>query len=289
MTQNRSFAMTLIAAAVLAACSTAPMNNAMLDQARSDYRSAKDDPQTRDLAGGELKFAGDAVTTADAALQRGEQTVEVDHLVYVARQRVAIANETAKQKAAELAVSNAGAARDKARLDARTNEADAAALKTAQAQRDTASAKRDASDAQAHATALEAQLADLNAKQTERGMVISIGDVLFDTDRAELRSGAARNVDKLVAFMKQYPQRRAMIEGFTDNTGSDSHNLSLSGRRADAVRTAMVDMGVGGERLATHGYGEAFPVAGNDSAGGRQANRRVEIVLSDEVGNITPR
>lgn len=289
MTQNRSFAMTLIAAAVLAACSTAPMNNAMLDQARSDYRSAQDDPQTRDLAGGELKLAGDAVTTADAALQRGEQTVEVDHLAYVARQRVAIANETAKQKAAELAVSNAGAARDKTRLDARTNEADAAGLKTVQAQRDTASAKRDASDAQAHATALEAQLADLNAKQTERGMVISIGDVLFDTDRAELRSGAARNVDKLVAFMKQYPQRRAMIEGFTDNTGSDSHNLSLSGRRADAVRTAMVDMGVGGERLTTHGYGEAFPVAGNDSAGGRQANRRVEIVLSDEVGNITPR
>lgn len=289
MTQKLSFAMTFIAVAVLAACSTAPSSNAALDLARSDYRSAQDDPQTRDLAGGELRLAGEAITTADAALQRGEKPAEVDHLAYVARQRVAIANETAKQKAAELAVSNAGAERDKARLDARTNEANAAGIKAAQAERDTASAQRDASDAQARATALEAQLADLNAKKTERGMVISIGDVLFETDKSALRSGAARHVDKLVVFMKQYPQRKALIEGFTDNTGSDSHNLDLSGRRADAVRSAMVGMGIGTERLTTRGYGEGFPVASNDSAGGRQSNRRVEIVLSDEAGNIAQR
>ena len=98
-----------------------------------------------------------------------------------------------------------------------------------------------------------------------------------------------RNVEKLVAFLNEYPQRKALIEGFTDSTGSESHNQELSGRRADAVRSALVDTGVGRGRITTQGYGEAYPVAGNDSSGGRQMNRRVEIVLSDEDGSIVPR
>ena len=110
-----------------------------------------------------------------------------------------------------------------------------------------------------------------------RGMVVTIGDVLFDTDRAEIRSGGRRNMEKLAAFLKANPERKAMIEGFTDSTGSDVHNRELSGRRADAVMGALVEMGIGSSRLSAHGYGEAYPVAGNGSIGGRQMNRRVEI------------
>ncbi len=113
--------------------------------------------------------------------------------------------------------------------------------------------------------------------------------MLFETDRAQLRAGGMRNVEKLVAFLNQYPQRKALVEGFTDSTGSESYNMELSSRRADAVRAALVDMGVVRNRIATQGYGESYPVAGNDSSGGRQLNRRVEIVLSDETGNIVPR
>ena len=119
--------------------------------------------------------------------------------------------------------------------------------------------------------------------------VITIGDVLFETDNAQLRSDGMRNIDKLAGFLVKFPRRSALIEGFTDSTGSDSHNQALSGRRADAVRTAMVDRGVGRDRLSTRGYGEAYPVAGNDSSSGRQMNRRVEIILSDEGGSVTPR
>lgn len=79
-----------------------------------------------------------------------------------------------------------------------------------------------------------------------------------------------------------------MIEGHTDSTGNDSHNQVLSERRASAVQTALNDMGISSDRVTTHGYGEASPVASNDSAAGRQMNRRVEIVLSDENGNLTP-
>lgn len=150
-------------------------------------------------------------------------------------------------------------------------------------------ARMDTRDAQAKNAQLESQLKALNARQTPRGIVITIGDVLFDTDKAELKAGGMRNMEKLVDFLKDNPQRKAMIEGFTDDTGSDSHNQALSERRAASVMNALVSMGIGSERLGARGYGEAYPVAGNDSASGRQMNRRVEIILSDESGNISAR
>jgi outer membrane protein OmpA-like peptidoglycan-associated protein len=290
------FSMTLIALAALAACSTVPPTNAMLEQARSEYRVADADPQVRSLASGELKQASDALARADAAFAAHDKSVEVDHFAYIAKQRIAIAEETARQKSAEAQVANANATRDSIRLAARTDEADAAKraaagaqLQSQASQRQAAASQLQASDAQVRNAQLEAQLRDMNAKKTDRGMVVTIGDVLFDTDKSLLKAGGMRNVEKLAGFFKQYPQRKALVEGFTDSTGSEGHNQELSGQRANAVRSALVDMGVDSARIATHGYGEAFPVAGNDSSSGRQLNRRVEIVLSDDSGVIAPR
>jgi outer membrane protein OmpA-like peptidoglycan-associated protein len=303
MNTNRILPLALAAAALLAACSSVPLNNAQLDEARRDYRAAQENPQARDLAAGELRQAGDALARADNAWTRGDDSAQVDHLAYLARQRVAIAQQTGSRKAAELAVTNARASRDQVRLAARTDEADAArrsataAQSDAQAaqrdalaaQRDTQTAQRQADDASARARQLEAQLKDLNAKKTERGLVVTIGDVLFETDRAQLRADGMRSVDKLVTFLNEYPQRSALVEGFTDSVGSESHNMELSRRRADSVRTALVDKGVGRGRITTQGYGESHPVAGNDSSSGRQMNRRVEIVLSEENSTVVPR
>ena len=105
------------------------------------------------------------------------------------------------------------------------------------------------------------QLKELNAKKTERGLVITLGDVLFSTNKAQLKSGGMRNVQKLADFLKQYPQHKVLVEGYTDSTGSDSLNQELSERRANAVRTALLDMGISSDRINTRGYGEAFPVA----------------------------
>lgn len=308
----------------LGACSSVPRDNARLDEARSSLRSAMAMPQTGSLAGTEVKQASDALALAEAAQKRGDNAATVDHLSYLALQRSAIVKEAANRKAAEVAVVEANAARDRLRLDARTQEADAAQRQALAAQRDAQSSQRDAQAAQREAEAaqraaqdaqrgtvaaqqqsaasqqqaaeaerraaeLRAQLAALDAKKTERGMVITMGDVLFDTGRAELRSGGMRNVEKLGGFLNAYPQRKVMIEGFTDSVGGDAQNQTLSARRADAVRAALQSLGVGTERLAARGYGESFPVAANDSASGRQLNRRVEIVLSDEAGVIPPR
>jgi outer membrane protein OmpA-like peptidoglycan-associated protein len=89
--------------------------------------------------------------------------------------------------------------------------------------------------------------------------------------------------------LQQNPQRKVLVEGFADSTGSAAHNQDLSERRANAVRGALQDLGVAAERIAVRGYGETYPVAANDTAQNRQLNRRVEIVLSDDSGKLMPR
>lgn len=324
MKNHRFLSVALIAVAVLAGCSTLPANDSLLAQARNDYSNAQANPQVTSLAAGELKQASDSLDKANNASSKGERSALVDHLAYVAKQQVAIAQETARQKAAELAVASASAERDRVRLDARTREAESAQRSAEAAQRSAEAAQRQsevsqrsaeaaqrqaaaerqaaneaeltaqaarqkAQDAESRSRQLEAQLKDMEAKKTDRGMVITLGDVLFDTNQAQLKSGAMRNLQKLADFFKQYPQRKVMIEGFTDSTGSSSRNQELSDKRAYSVRTALLDMGIGADRITSRGYGESYPVAGNDTAAGRQLNRRVEIIISDDSGNIATR
>jgi outer membrane protein OmpA-like peptidoglycan-associated protein len=296
MSTARVLSLSLLALAVLAGCNTLPADNAALDKARSDVKLAQDNAQTRALAPVELQRAGDALAKANASFARSDAPAQVDHWAYMAGQRAAIAQEVTRQRSAEQAVADADAQRDKLRLAARTSESDAAqrSAQSAQRQADASkqqadAAQQQAADAQARSRQLEIQMKDMNAKKTDRGMVVTVGDVLFDTNQSQLKPGGLRNMDKVVGFLKQYPTRKVLIEGFTDSSGSDSLNQQLSDRRADAVRSALVDSGVSGERIRTQGLGEAYPVASNDSAGGRQMNRRVEIVLSDDSGQIAPR
>ena len=345
MKNHRSFAMTLIAAAVLAGCSTLPASDSPLAQARSDYSNAQANPQVTSLAAMELRQASDSLDKANNASNKGEDRALVDHLAYVAKQHVAIAQETARQKAAELAVANASAERDRVRLEARTREADSAQRSAENSQRSAEASQRSAEvsqlrseasqrnaelaqrqseasqrsaeaaqrqaaterqvandaqlsaqvarqqtqDAEGRARQLEALLRDMEAKKTERGMVITLGDVLFDTNQAQLRSGGMRSVQRLADFFKQYPQRKVMIEGFTDSVGTSSRNQDLSNERAQSVRTALLGMGVSTDRISSRGYGESYPAANNDTAAGRQQNRRVEIIVSDDNGVIAPR
>jgi outer membrane protein OmpA-like peptidoglycan-associated protein len=294
MQKKRYFPLTLIAVAILSGCSSMPPSS--LTEAHSSYDSARSDPQVTNLAALELKQAGDSLNKADDALSKRESTDTVNHLAYIAKQQVAIAQETAKRKTAELAVTDASAKRDQVRLEARTAEADAAkqqvAIMQGTANQQTAAlaaAGANAERDQALIAQQEMQLKELNAKKTERGLVVTLGDVLFSTNKAQLKSGGMRNVQKLADFLKQYPQHKVLVEGYTDSTGSNSLNQELSDRRANAVRMALIDMGISSDRVTTRGYGEAFPVAGNDTAASRQLNRRVEIILSDENGNIAPR
>lgn len=320
MKPAHSFSLTglaLAATLLLGACSSLPADNAALTSARAAFDSAQNNTQTRELAAAELAAAGTALNRANEAFTRRDSVAEVDHLAYLATQRVSVAQQTARQKAADAQLLGAEAERDRARLSARTSEADAAQRQAQLSQQDAQAAQRDAqtaqrdaqaaqrsaaasqmnaesaqlqtADAQVRALQLEDQLRAMNAKKTERGMVVTISDVLFDSGRAELKPGSGRDMDKLAVFFKTYPQRTAMVEGFTDSVGSEASNQDLSNRRAAAVQAALAAMGVDPARINVRGYGEAFPVAGNDNASGRQMNRRVEIVLSDDSGQVAPR
>jgi outer membrane protein OmpA-like peptidoglycan-associated protein len=116
------------------------------------------------------------------------------------------------------------------------------------------------------------------------GLVLTLGDVVFDAGKASLQPSATTAIDRLAQLLGVYPERSVRIEGHTDSLGDDAANQQLSERRAAAVRDALLARGVAAERIAAVGYGETRPIADNGSESGRQKNRRIEIVLSDEHG-----
>ena len=126
---------------------------------------------------------------------------------------------------------------------------------------------------------LSEEIASLSTEETERGLVLTLGDVLFDFNRAELKPAANRTALKLVQFLQLNPRRVIRIEGYTDSVGDRQANLDLSRERAQAVADVLADLGVDPARMQVVGYGEAFPVTDNASNRGRAQNRRVEIVF----------
>jgi len=304
-----------VAAVLLAACASVPVTNPKLDEARALYSQAAADADAARSAPLELRSAQLSLARAESAFKAGEDSAIVNHHAYLARQRSATALQAGEIARAEQAVSASAAERDRILMAARTREADQARMQAekdraeserarmqadkdraeserARMQAQTASAEAEqsrkaaeaqlaaAQAAQADAAKLQKQLAEMEAKQTDRGLVLTLGDVLFDSGRAELKAGASRTVDRLAAFMRDHPERSLQVEGYTDSVGSDALNLALSQRRAEAVQAALVSRGVEGSRIKTNGMGKASPVASNDTAEGRQRNRRVEIVIS---------
>jgi len=302
---------TILASAILlAACSTTPTVTPTLDQARSDFVAASNNPQVASNAPLEFKQASDALNAANVAAAKKESLEDIDRLAYIAKQKIATAQEVARAKVAEANIADASRQRTEISLEARTAEAerakreagaarDAAALaqqQAASAQQQAAAAQQQAAAAQdqtrmmaERAAKLEALLVELHATKTERGMVVTIGDVLFATNEANLTPNGMSTLRKLADVMAQNPERSVLVEGFTDSTGSSSYNQNLSQRRANAVAMALGSMGVPRERVAMKAYGEAFPVAANDTASNRQLNRRVEVVLSNDNAPIPPR
>lgn len=288
--KTTQFTPALLAIAILlGACNSMPKTTGLLDQTRSDYRVVQTNPQVGNYAAVEMQQASEAMAKANHAAAENESTEDIDKLAYLAKQKIALTQEVIKRKTAEAEVASSAKERDQVRLDQRTMEADKATSEMRQAQSQAAFAERQTREAEARAGQLEAQLATLSAKKTERGIVITLSDVLFQTNRALLNQNGLSTLQKVADILQQYPQRTVLVEGFTDSVGSTAHNQKLSERRAVSVRRSLRDMGVGQQRIAIRGFGESFPVASNDTPEDRQLNRRVEIILSNEDGAIRQR
>lgn len=246
----------LAASVALAACSTPP--NANLEQARTNYTGLQANPQASKVAALETKDASEYLDRAEKAYLDREDQAKVDQLAYLTNQRVEVAKQTIALRTAENNLKNAAAQRAQARLDARDQQ-----IK---------------------------QLQDsLNAKQTERGTLVTFGDVLFATNKAELKSNGLVNINKLAQFLQENPDRKVIVEGYTDSTGSAPYNQSLSERRATSVQVALIKMGVDPARIVAQGYGKEYPVAENSSVSGRAMNRRVEVTISNDNQPVIPR
>lgn len=282
-------------AAGLGACASPPPSNAALDDARASYARAAADPAVMRSAPVELRKAQTALQQATDAQKKGAERSEVDHYAYLASKQTEIAMTARSIAESDEAVTAAAQRRDAIVIESRTRDADTqrriaelARMDAEQQRRQTELARSVANSnavaaesAEAKARSLAEQLAELKARQTNRGMVLTLGDVLFDTGLATLSAGASGPIDHLATFLKNNPGRTATIEGYTDSSGGNGMNQALSERRAEAVKNALIDRGVTANRITARGFGEVQLVATNDTASGRQQNRRVEIVLAN--------
>jgi OmpA-OmpF porin, OOP family len=250
-----------------------PMRPVALEQARTAYVQAQQDPQVATHAPVALRQAEEAVNRAEQTWQEHKDTEEAQHLAALAERRVEIARATAEKNMAEANIQELNQTRERVLLEARTREAQRAQQQAAQAQQQVRSVT-------AQNQQLAQELANLKARETNRGLVLTLGDVLFNVNQATLTPGAMHSLTTLVTFLKEHPERRVTIEGYTDSTGSEAYNLVLSQRRAEAVRNFLIQNGVEISRLTATGYGEASPIAPNTTEAGRLQNRRVEVVIS---------
>jgi len=257
------------AALAMAACASVPMTDPQLDNAHNMVQSAESDPHVALYAPLDLQAAKQHLQAADAAAVRHDRP-ELEQAAYLAAQTARLATLKASAKADDARVAAGQAERDKIELNARTRDAEAA---------------KQARDQEAQkAAALQAEVDALKAKPTDRGLVLTLGDVLFDSGQATLTPGAARNLDGLVQFLTEHPDRRVEIDGYTDSVGSDAFNQDLSQRRADAVKASLVARGIDPTRIVTEGFGKEYALASNADAAGRQRNRRVEVVIGGDNG-----
>jgi outer membrane protein OmpA-like peptidoglycan-associated protein len=126
----------------------------------------------------------------------------------------------------------------------------------------------------------------LQTQDSARGLIVNMSDVLFDTGQFSLKPGAREKLSKISGIVLAYPTLKLEVEGYTDNVGTDSLNMTLSQSRANAVRDFLVMQGIVSSSITSMGFGEGQPVATNDTAAGRQQNRRVDLVVSgDAIGS----
>jgi outer membrane protein OmpA-like peptidoglycan-associated protein len=276
-------------ALALGACVSAPQPNAALESAHAAVNAAEMDPNVAKYAALDLDAAKkDLAIADDAALHHKD--AEIAQPAYLAAQNARLAQMHAAAKADDARVAAGQAERDQIMLAARNREVRNAKVATNMALDQRDQATQEAARATEESARLQAEVEALKAKPTPRGLVLNLGDVLFDTGRSELNPGAGRKLDQLAQFLSEHKDRRVQIDGFTDSVGTDSYNEDLSRHRADAVKSALTVRGIDSSRISTQGYGKSFPVADNNDSGGRQLNRRVEVVIGSDDGTaISPR
>jgi outer membrane protein OmpA-like peptidoglycan-associated protein len=226
----------------------------------------------------EARLAAERAASAEREARAAEQKRQAEEQQRLEAQRRA-------QAEAERAAAQAQAERSRAEANASAAEA---ARQRQLAQAEVERANRAVENAKQEQLKLRQELQEqfnriLETRDTARGLIVNISDVLFDIDKWTLKPGAREKLAKISGIVLSHPGLKLEVEGHTDNTGSDEHNQTLSERRANAVREYLIQQGLSPSILTARGFGESQPVASNDTAAGRQLNRRVEMVVSGDI------
>jgi len=242
----------------------------LAEQAAKDASAAREAEAQRRAADEARRRAAAEAETASAQRQKQEALLAMNEAKQ-AQQQADAARQAALDAQAQLATEKAAADTARAQADAARAQAEAARASAEQ-------------DAQALRTRLRDQLnLILATRDTARGLIVSLSDVLFDFNQATLKPDAKEKLAKVSGILLAYPMIHLSVEGYTDSIGSDDYNQKLSERRADAVRDYLTSNGITAANIQAQGFGKANPVAANDTAAGRQQNRRVEMVVSGDV------
>jgi outer membrane protein OmpA-like peptidoglycan-associated protein len=271
MKSSNRVIVSMAVAAVLGACSAAPPHNESLEAARTMIPQVEQSARAG-VAAADIANARHSLDAANRLAAAKAKTPDVEFEAQNAVLSAQIANEKILTAQANDEVAAGTAQRQTVLLQARDRQAQQSA--------------RAADASQLRVDSLEAQLAGLLVKKTERGLVLTLGDVLFDTNQSTLKAGAYGTLDRLAAALRENSGRKVTIEGHTDNVGSDEANLGLSERRAQSVQMALTQRGVARDQITAIGKGENFPVASNDDANGRQSNRRVELIFTEDQPRV---
>lgn len=259
-------ALALLALVGLQGCASQRSESA-LDDASAAFQKVKDNSDVLRSAPRDVIRAGESLGRAERLAGYVGTGSDVRHYAYLSQRYSEIASEHAKLALNQERLTKLDLERQRLQLALR--EAKLASV-------------------QQQGKFVEAQIVALASEQTDRGLVMTLGDVLFDTGQADLKNSASRTVLKLVQFLQLNPRRVVRIEGYTDSTGAAEENLKLSRDRAQSVADMLVDLGVDEKRIQVEGYGDQYPVEANASERGRAQNRRVEIVFSDDKGKLAP-
>ena len=278
MQLNNRVVLSLAVAAVLIACSSTPERSVPLESARAMVPELERSPRAG-IAAADIAKARSSLDAANRLVESKTKRHDMEFQATNAVLSATIAKEKILTAEANEEVAHGKARQQAVLLQAREREVQRSADQAD-------NARRDADASQLRADSLETQLADLKLKKTERGLVLTLGDVLFDTGQATLTQGAYGTLDRLAKALQEQSGRTVLIEGHTDNVGSDESNQGLSERRAQSVQSALAQRGVGRNQITAVGKGEHSPIASNDSADGRQSNRRVELIFSEDPTRI---
>jgi len=255
--KRNQLSLAVSSAILVAACSSTPVQIPELDAAQATVPQLEASPRAG-VAATNIAEARKALDRASELHAKGKDVEDIQYEAALANANAQIAQTKIDTVMAREEVEKGTAERQQVLLEARTRETER----------------------------VQKELKDLQAKQTDRGMVLTLGDVLFDTGKATLKPGAYTTIDRLAQVLNSSHASHVLIEGHTDSVGSETTNQQLSEQRAQSVEAALLQRGVSGSQIRSVGKGESTPVAGNDSASGRQANRRVELIFSQDASQV---